>query len=144
MVRQLCAYLFIIFSLFSCNSKSPSETKNPEAFLSFYNKIPKNDSLKIEINYNRSKDRLGVCVTNISAKEIVVPFYGRINLSYNPAPGFVLFAYEEQDNDYAEISSGIDYDTSLLGDTLPDKKLQVWRGITEAVFHLISSLNFSR
>ena len=123
-MRRICVYILILSVLFSCNSKKSSENKNPESFLSFYNKVPKNDSLKIEIAYDKTKDSLSFCVTNISAKEIVVPFYTKINLSFNPAPGFVLFVYEEKDDDYAEISSGTDYFTSLLGDTLPDKKIQ--------------------
>jgi hypothetical protein len=115
----LAVYWFMI----SCSSKNSSEKRNPESYLSFYNKEQKNDSLKIDIEYSRSKDSLAVCVTNVSNKDIIVPSFREANLSYNAGPGFVLFVYEEQDGDYVEMTDGPDYDAFVHLDTIIDRKL---------------------
>jgi hypothetical protein len=120
MVRRICGYIFL-FILFSCNSEKSSENKNPESFLSFYNNVPKNDSLKIEIDYDRSKDHLGICMTNMSDKDIIVPHFQEVGLY--PSTGFVFLVYEKQDDDYVEMPDAPDYDVFRNGDTIMDRKL---------------------
>jgi hypothetical protein len=126
-------FLMIYCLLISCSSEKASKKKNPEFFLSFYNGIPKNDSLKIEIDYDKSKDSLGVCATNISDKEMVLPYFRETNLSYRGGPGFVLFVYEEQDNDYVEVTEDPDYDALYLN-SIRDRKLASREKNCEPVF----------
>jgi hypothetical protein len=142
--------LIVIIVAASCNSNNNDngeDDKKAATFTSIY-KGEKNDSLSIEISFDASKKRIDVCNINKAQKNIIISSYRPIHPSYSPSFGFILYAFEENDDGFTEMSENLDVDAAPIDDSLTiirfsvgEKKCDLYE-IPDSYFHFTTGKKY--